>query len=64
MKNPDLEICSIIINHFSNQFNSYFFLERFRSTTAKDFNKEFMNIANANNLIIPQNVLNIMQNNC
>ena len=47
-----------------NQFNSYFFLERFRYTTAKYFNKEFMNIANANNLIIPQNVLNIMQNNC
>ena len=64
MKDPDLDICTIIIKHFKNQFNSHFFLERFKYVTSKNFNKHFLNIAAANKLSIPNNLLSILQNNC
>lgn len=64
MKSPDLDICNIIINHFKNQYNSHFFLERFKYDTSKSFNKDFLNIAAANKLSIPNNLLSILQKNC
>ena len=64
MKTPDLDICKIIINHYNNMFNSYFFLERLKYSFAKSFNREIINIANANNISIPRQLDSILKGNC
>lgn len=64
MKDPDLEICNIIINHYMNQLKSRFFLERFKYITSKKFNRKFLQIASSNKLLIPVFLLKILQSNC
>ncbi len=63
MKKPDFSIFDIIIKHYSNSFNSYFFLERLKYDSSKSFNKELLNIASAKSVSIPSRLLNILQAN-
>lgn len=63
LKKPDLEILTILNNHYSNQFSSQFFLVRLQYSIAKKFNKELLNIASINNIEITNKLLTVLQNN-